>query len=66
MNKTRESCLAAILARGLVRVQQRAQRTGTWKSQGDDEPQLSAAEASAGDHPSVDAQAAAHEQGEPR
>lgn len=45
MDETRESCLAALLARGLFRVRQRAERAGTWKSQGNDEPQPLAADA---------------------
>jgi hypothetical protein len=64
MDETRECCLAAILARGLIRVRQRAERTGTWKLQGDDEPQPTAADVFAGDHPPANEPAAASEQGE--
>ena len=60
MDETRESCLAAILARGLIRVRQRAERAGTWKSQDGNQPQPTAA----GEHESVDQQAADNEQGE--
>ena len=64
MDETRESCLAEILARGLIRVRRRAERAGTWKSRGDDQPRPTAADASANHHQSVDDQAAANEQGE--
>ncbi len=64
MDETRESCLAAILARGLFRVRQRAERTGTWKLQGDDEPQPTAADATNGDYPPANPPATANEQGE--
>ncbi|MCO6455498.1 MAG: hypothetical protein J5I93_09395 [Pirellulaceae bacterium] len=64
MDETRESCLAAILARGLIRVRQRAERTGTWTLQGDDQPQPTAADASTGDHPPADQLATGSEQGE--
>ncbi len=63
MDETRESCLAAILARGLIRVRHRAERAGTWK-QDDNEPQPSAADTSNDDHQSADQQTAAKEQGE--
>jgi len=33
MNESRESSLASLLARGLSRVRQRAERTGLWKEQ---------------------------------
>ena len=59
MDESRESCLAAILARGLTRVRQRAERAGTWKSQDDNQPQPTAA-----DHRLEDQQAADNEQGE--
>jgi hypothetical protein len=36
MDETRESCLAAILARGLMRVRQRAERLGQKQLQGDE------------------------------
>ena len=64
MDEPRESCLAAILARGLIRVRQRAERAGTWKLQGDDEPQPSAADASTDNQPSIDEEAAGQQQGE--
>ena len=64
MDETRESCLAAILARGLIGVRQRAERAGTWKSQDDDQPQPTVADVSANDHRSADQQAAGREQGE--
>lgn len=63
MDETRECCLAVILARGLIRVRQRAERTGTWKLQGDDEPQPTAADTLVGDPP-ANQTAAASEQGE--
>ena len=50
MDETRESCLAAILARGVTRVLQRVERTGTQKSQCDKELQSSAAAAFDGYH----------------
>lgn len=33
MNESRERSLASLLARGLSRVRQRAERTGLWKEQ---------------------------------
>lgn len=39
MDESRESCLAALLARGLVRVRQRAERAGVPKAQPDNEHQ---------------------------
>ena len=50
MDETRESCLAAILARGVIRVLQRVERTGTQKSQWGEALQSSAPDASDGDH----------------
>ena len=50
MDETRESCLAAILARGVIRVLQCVERNGTQKSQCDEELQSSADAASDGDH----------------
>jgi hypothetical protein len=64
MDETREGCLATILARGLIRVRQRAERAGDRKWQDDNEPQPSAADAPALDHKSADQQAATREQGE--
>ena len=40
MNEKRERYLAAILARGLMRVRQCAERAGRWKSPDDEQPQL--------------------------
>ena len=59
MNETRESCLAAILARGLIRVRRRAERAGTWKPQDGNQPQPTAADHRWEDHPAAD-----NEQGE--
>ena len=52
MDETRENRLAAILARGLVRVRQRAARAGQWKMSGD-ETQPTVTDASAGDEPAA-------------
>lgn len=57
MDETRDRCLAAILARGLIRVRQRAERAGTWKPQDNDQPQTPAADARTDDQPSVNEQA---------
>ncbi len=54
MDESRESCLAAILARGLIRVRQCAERAGTWKPQGNDQPQPTAADHRLEDHPAAD------------
>jgi len=64
MDETRESCLAAILARGLMRVRQSAERAGRRKASGDNQPQPSADDASPDDHASTDHSAADNEQGE--
>lgn len=64
MDETRESCLAAILARGLKRVRQSAKRAGRRKASGDDQPQPFAANASPDDDASSDQSAADNEQGE--
>lgn len=64
MDETRESCLAAILARGLMRVRQSAERAGRRKAAGDNQPQPSAADASPDDHVSSDQLAVDNEQGE--
>jgi hypothetical protein len=64
MNKTRESCLASILARGLIRVRQRAERTGYRNPPGNSQPQPTAAgESPDGQTPVVRA-ATANEEGE--
>lgn len=63
MDETRESCLAAILARGLMRVRQRAERTGQPYSQGD-EPQPTAPDQDADDYSSADHSAAGNPRGE--
>lgn len=39
MDESRESCLAVLLARGLARVRQRAERTGLWEAQPGNQPQ---------------------------
>ena len=49
MDESRESCLAALLARGLVRVRQRAERTGLGKAQSGNQPQPDAADGRAAD-----------------
>ncbi len=49
MDESRESCLAALLARGLARVRQRAERTGLGKTQSDNQPQPDAADGRAAD-----------------
>jgi len=64
MDEARESCLAAILARGLIRVRQSAERAGRRKASGDDQPQPPAADASPDDHTSSEHSAADNEQGE--
>lgn len=64
MDETRESCLAAILARGLKRVRQSAERAGRRKASGDDQPQPSAADGSLDDDASSDQSAVDNEQGE--
>jgi len=53
MNETRESRLAAILVRGLVRVRHTAQRTGHGKPPGD-APRTTADDASQGDRTPTD------------
>lgn len=42
MDETPESCLAAILARGLIRVRRRAERAGRDGRQADEQPQPTA------------------------
>jgi hypothetical protein len=64
MDETRESCLAAILARGLMRVRQRAERLGQKQLQGD-EPEPTAPDQDADDYSSADRSAAGNPQGEP-
>jgi len=64
MNETRESCLAAILVRGLMRVRQRAELTGHPIPPGVDQPRPSAASASPADHQSVNHAAAVANEGE--
>ena len=59
MNEKRESCLAAILARGLMRVRQTAQRTGTHKAPGGESPKPTASE-----QPPMDDSATVKDQGE--
>ncbi len=49
MDESRESSLAALLARGLARVRQRAERTGLWKAQPESQPQPDAADGRAAD-----------------
>ena len=44
MAETRESCLAAILARGLIRVRRRAERAGLDGRQADEQSQPTAPE----------------------
>ncbi len=66
MDETHDSRLAAILARGLIRVRQRAERAGAEMARGDDESQPTAAELPGDDHRSPDAPAAGSEQGEQR
>jgi hypothetical protein len=66
MDETRESCLAAILVRGLMRVRQRAELTGHPIPPSDDQPQPCAANASPADHQSVDHAAAVNDEGEQR
>jgi len=63
MDETRENRLAAILARGLIRVRQRAARTGQWRMPGNDS-QPTVSDASAGDQPAADHSVAGREQGE--
>jgi len=53
MNETRENRLAVILARGMIRVRQRAARAGHWKMPGD-ETQPAVTDAPAGDQPAAD------------
>ena len=50
MDETRESCLAAILARGVLRVLQSRERAGTQKPQCDEELGPSVAAATDGNH----------------
>ena len=64
MSKTRESCLASILARGLMRVRQRAERTGHRIPPGNDQPQPTAADESSDDQTPKDHAATANEEGE--
>lgn len=64
MSKTRESCLAAILARGLIRVRQRAERTGHRNPLGNSEPQPTAADESSDDQTPKDHAATGNEEGE--
>ena len=61
MNEKRESCLAAILARGLMRVRQTAQRTGARKSSGGESPKPTAS-----DQPPMDDSETVKDQGEQR
>lgn len=53
MDETRENRLAVILARGLIRVRQRAARAGQWKMSGDD-TQPTVSDESAGDQSAAD------------
>lgn len=64
MEQARESSLAAILARGLMRVRQRAERTGHWNPPGNDQPQPTAADESSDDQTSKDHAASGNEEGE--
>jgi len=64
MEETREGGLAAILARGLIRVRRRAERTGAGSLQANHETHISA-EKSPADQTSVD-QTAAQAHGEQR
>jgi hypothetical protein len=64
MEKSRDSRLAAILARGLMRARQCAERAGRRKPSGDDQPQPSATNESTNDHESTGHLAADNEQGE--
>jgi hypothetical protein len=64
MDETRESCLAELLVRGLIRVRRRAERTGTWKLQGENQPQPTAVELSPGANHSVDQLASANQRGD--
>lgn len=50
MNESRESSLASLLARGLSRVRQRAERTGLWKERTGN-PQTNEADRQEGDTP---------------
>jgi len=49
MNESRERSLASLLARGLSRVRQRAERTGLWRAQPGNQPQSDAANDRASD-----------------
>ena len=64
MDETREGCLAAILARGLVRVRHAAERTGRWKTQANDEPQPTAAEVPGAQDAPTEPPAAGNQPGE--
>lgn len=59
MNEKRESCLAAILARGLMRVRQTAQRTGNRRTPGGQSPKPTTS-----DQPPMDVPATVKDQGE--
>jgi hypothetical protein len=48
MDESRDICLAAILARGLIRVRRRAERAGTWKKP-DDQTQPTVDDVTTGD-----------------
>ncbi len=65
MDESRESCLAALLARGLARVRQRAERTGVWKAQPGNQPQPDAADGRGADAPTEPTDAD-HHQGDQR
>jgi hypothetical protein len=65
MTESRESSLATLLARGLVRVRQRAERTGTWKAQPGNQPQPDAADGRAADGNTAPSEAD-HQQGDQR
>lgn len=66
MDETRECRLAVILARGLRRVRQRNERTGTRDCRDEDAPQPPAAGQAAGEHPPADDAAPGNKQGERR
>jgi len=53
MNETRENRLAVILARGMIRVRQRAARAGQWKMSGV-ETQPAVTDVSAGEQSAAD------------
>jgi hypothetical protein len=65
MDEPRECRLAAILARGLVRVRQHSKRAGVQNMASDDAPRPTAADLANDDVPST-AHHAADQQGEPQ